>query len=327
MKILVTGGSGFVGRNFSKYFLSKGHSVVNVDNFLSGGGSRPSSEWLENTIGEYLEYNMDCREYFQKNTFENFDLVLHLAAVVGGRLTIERNPLAVADDLSIDSEFWKWASQSKPGHIICFSSSAAYPVRLQSREVRQFLKESDINFDGDLGMPDLTYGWAKLTHEYLGLLASKQYGLNVTTYRPFSGYGEDQSLDYPFPSICVRAIESRDSERMVVWGTGDQSRDFIHIDDVVAGVIATYPKITDGSALNLCTQRLTTFKELARIACESVGYKPEIKGNSDFPEGVFSRGGDASLLKSFGFEAKISIEEGVARAVRFFMAERNQNAK
>jgi nucleoside-diphosphate-sugar epimerase len=325
MKILVTGGSGFVGRNFVKYFLSQGHSVFNIENYLSGGGSRPSSEWLDLSKGEYFEYNMDCREYFQKYPSESYDLALHLAAVVGGRLTIERNPLAVADDLSIDSEFWKWASKSKPHHIICFSSSAAYPVRLQSRIVRQFLKETDINFETDLGMPDLTYGWAKLTHEYLGLLAVKQYGLNVTTYRPFSGYGEDQSLDYPFPSICVRAIESRNSEQIVVWGTGDQSRDFIHIDDVVAGVVATYQKITDGSALNLCTQRLTTFKELARIACDSVGYRPEVKGNSDFPEGVFSRGGDASLLKSYGFEAKITIEQGVDRAVRFFMNERNLN--
>lgn len=326
MKILITGGSGFVGRNFIKHFLSEGHSVVNVDNYLPGGGSRPSSEWLNGTLGDYFEYKMDCREYFQKHPTESYDLVLHLAAVVGGRLTIERNPLAVADDLSIDSDFWKWASHSNPGHVICFSSSAAYPVRLQSREVRKFLKESDINFGEDLGMPDLTYGWAKLTHEYLGLLASKQFGLNVTTYRPFSGYGEDQSLEYPFPSICIRAIEGRNSDQMVVWGTGEQSRDFIHIDDVVAGVIATYPKIKDGSALNLCTQRLTTFKELAKMACNSVGYDPEVKGNSDFPEGVFSRGGDATLLNSYGFEAKITIEEGVDRAVRFFLDERKENA-
>lgn len=325
MKILITGGSGFVGRNFTRHFLSQGHSVVNIDNYLIGGGSLPSGLWLEDLNGEYIEYNMDCREYFQKHPLEAYDLVLHLAAVVGGRLTIERNPLAVAEDLSIDADFWKWASRSKPGHVICFSSSAAYPVRLQSREVRKFLKESDINFDSDLGMPDLTYGWAKLTHEYLGLLASKQYGLNVTTYRPFSGYGEDQSLDYPFPSICIRAIEGRNSNQMVVWGTGDQSRDFIHIDDVVAGVVSTYPKITDGSALNLCTQRLTSFKDLARFACDSVGYNPEILGNSNFPEGVFSRGGDATLLKSFGFEAKITIEEGVARAVRYFMKEGNLN--
>jgi nucleoside-diphosphate-sugar epimerase len=314
MRVLVTGGSGFVGRNFVRYFLQNGDEVVNVDNYIAGGGSGPSEVWLP-TLQGYSEFAMDCREYFRKFSREKFDLVIHLAAVVGGRLTIERNPLAVADDLSIDAEFWKWASIALPGHVICFSSSAAYPVRLQSREIRQFLKESDIDFSGDLGMPDLTYGWAKLTHEYLGRLASVQYGLKVTTYRPFSGYGEDQSMDYPFPSICKRAIENKGSPKMVVWGTGEQSRDFIHIDDVIKAVIATYPQITDGSALNLCTGRLTSFKELARLACNAVGYSPEVVGDVSMPEGVFSRGGDATLLNSHGFRHSISIEEGVQRAI------------
>lgn len=307
-----------MGRNFVKYFLAQSYSVVNVDNYILGGGSKQSSEWLPPHLGEYKEFNIDCRSYFEQFPNEKFDLVFHLAAVVGGRLTIERNPLAVADDLSIDSAFWKWAVNSRPEHIICFSSSAAYPVRLQSRETRQFLKEDDIDFNSDLGMPDLTYGWAKLTHEYLGRLAAKQYGLKVATYRPFSGYGEDQSLDYPFPSICIRALENRLTKKMMVWGTGEQSRDFIHIDDVVKGVVSTYSKITDGSALNLCTQRLTSFRNLAVMAAKAAGYEAEVNGNSSFPEGVFSRGGDSTKLNSFGFNPEITIEAGVARAVNFF---------
>lgn len=317
MKILVTGGSGFVGRNFINRFLALGHDVVNVDNYLMGGGSKPSEFWIT-TRDNYQEFQMDCREYFAQNAKAKFDLVLHLAAVVGGRLTIEGNPLAVADDLSIDAEFWKWASKANPSHIICFSSSAAYPIRLQSREIRQFLRETDIDFDNDLGMPDLTYGWAKLTHEYLGKLASIQYGLNVTTYRPFSGYGEDQSLNYPFPSICKRAVENRGAEKIIVWGTGEQSRDFIHIDDIIDAVLLTYPKIRDGSALNLCTQKLTTFKELAKIACNAAGYSPEIVGDTTKPEGVFSRGGSSELLEKLGFKYRISLEEGVLRTVKYF---------
>jgi GDP-L-fucose synthase len=318
VRILVSGGSGFVGRNFIKYFLANSFSVVNVDNYLAGGGSKQSNDWLPTHSGQYQEFAIDCRHYFEQFPHEKFDLVLHLAAVVGGRITIERNPLAVADDLSIDSAFWKWATTSNPGHIICFSSSAAYPVRLQSGAVKQFLKEDDIDFDSDLGMPDLTYGWAKLTHEYLGRLAAKQYGLKVTTYRPFSGYGEDQSLDYPFPSICIRALENRKTRKIMVWGSGEQSRDFIHIHDVIKGVMSTYPKIIDGSALNLCTQRLTSFKELASLAGKAAGYEAEVSGNSSFPEGVFSRGGDSTKLRNHGFVPEIALETGIARAVNFF---------
>jgi len=66
------------------------------------------------------------------------------------------------------------------------------------------LKEDMISFEGDIGMPDMTYGWAKLTNEYLAQLAYQKHGLKSVCYRPFSGYGEDQDDAYPFPSICRR---------------------------------------------------------------------------------------------------------------------------
>jgi len=78
---------------------------------------------------------------------------------------------------------------------------------------------------------------AKLSGEYLAGFAAKEYGLDVIVYRPFSGYGEDQDLTYPFPSIVRRAV--RRESPFVVWGSGKQLRDFIHIDDVVEAVFVT----------------------------------------------------------------------------------------
>jgi GDP-L-fucose synthase len=317
MKVLMTGGSGFVGRHFVKSFLDLDYDVTNVDNLLPGGGGVSSELWLPSPKKNYREFIFDCREFFERFANEKFDLVLHLAAVIGGRLTIERNPMAVADDLSIDSQFWSWAVKARPSHIICFSSSAAYPVKLQSNEQSVLLKESDIDFNVVVGIPDLTYGWAKLTHEYLAKVAHNQHNLNVTTYRPFSGYGEDQSLDYPFTSICKRAIESSTSGKMKVWGSGLQSRDFIHIDDVVKGVMSTYPKIVNGDALNLCTGKLTTFLDLARLACQAVGFNPTIEGDSSMPQGVYARGGDPKKLAQFGYTSSISIEDGIVRAIDY----------
>ena len=104
-----------------------------------------------------------------------------------------------------------------------------------------------ISFESDLGMPDMSYGWAKLTHEYLAQLAFQKHGIKSVTYRPFSGYGEDQDKAYPFPSICKRVLDNLGAKRLTVWGTGEQMRDFIHIDDCVNGVLATMDKIDDGS--------------------------------------------------------------------------------
>ena len=73
----------------------------------------------------------DCRDCFTDAKNAEFDHVLHLAAMVGGREMIENNSLAVAEDLSIDASFWQWARHAGVGKVICFSSSAAYPVKYQ----------------------------------------------------------------------------------------------------------------------------------------------------------------------------------------------------
>ena len=85
-------------------------------------------------------HKIDCRDWFLANQKTYFDYVLHLAAMVGGREMIENHPISVADDLSIDSFFWQWATKSKPNKIVCFSSSACYPVELQRYNNRTIYK-------------------------------------------------------------------------------------------------------------------------------------------------------------------------------------------
>lgn len=319
MRVLVTGGAGFVGRWFTLELLRTGCDVDCVDNLVPGGGGIHPANWPLGSPLDFQKFSFfeeDARVFLQDRN-EHYDLVIQLAAVVGGRLTIERDPLAVAQDLSIDASYWSWARFARPTHTIAFSSSAAYPVDLQREGATIVLSETDINFEGSLGMPDLSYGWAKLTNEYLALLAHKEYGLQSTVYRPFSGYGEDQDLNYPFASICRRAIEERGSNSFRVWGSGRQGRDFIHISDVVSNVLLTYPKIVDASPVNLSTGRLTTFLELGKMAVREAGYDAEVFGDSTMPEGVFARVGDPQLMHSLGGEIKVQIEEGVHRGVEY----------
>lgn len=320
-KILITGGAGFVGRHFVKHFLDSGDSVYCVDNIVPlTGGIDPEVGWPLFDPRDYKNfyfYKEDCREYFKRVKDNDFDYVLHLAAMVGGREMIEHNPLAVAEDLSIDADYWKWAKKSMPKKTLCFSSSAAYPINLQTKDNYVLLKEDIITFNADVGMPDMSYGWAKLTHEYLARLAFEKHGIKSVTYRPFSGYGEDQDHHYPFPSICKRAIENAGQNVLTVWGSGEQMRDFIHIDDCVRGVLLTMDQIDDGSAVNLSTGIFTSFKDFARIAARYVGYTPEVVGTSNKPEGVFARGGDTEKQRSFNFYPTISFVEGVERGVKY----------
>lgn len=263
----------------------------------------------------FLFYRQDCRDWFRRNQRTEFDCAFHLAAMVGGRLMIEFNPLAVADDLAIDAAYWQWAKSARPGRSVCFSSSAAYPVRLQEDGKYVKLREDMIRFDADIGMPDMSYGWAKLTAEYLARLAFQRNGLCSVCFRPFSGYGEDQDDAYPFPSICKRVLANRGADTVDVWGSGRQMRDFIHIDDCVEGVLGMMQRIDNGDAVNLSTGVFTSFIDLARLAAELAGYHPEIRGRSDRPEGVFARAGDTTKQLSFGFAAGTPLRTGVARAL------------
>ena len=108
-----------------------------------------------------------------------------------------------------------WQSQQK---TLCFSSSAAYPIKYQREGNYVLLREDMIGFDEDIGMPDMSYGWAKLTCEYLARLAYEKHGLKSVCYRPFSGYGEDQDDSYPFPSICKRSARQQGSAKLLRSG-------------------------------------------------------------------------------------------------------------
>jgi GDP-L-fucose synthase len=228
--------------------------------------------------------------------------------------------LAVADDLAIDAEFWQWAKAAQPAKTICFSSSAAYPVSLQREGDHVLLSEDMITFEGDIGMPDMTYGWAKLTCEYLARLAYEKHGLRSVCYRPFSGYGEDQDDAYPFPSICKRAIELRGGSELTVWGSGTQMRDFIHISDCVTGVLTTMDRVDDGDAINLSTGILTSFLDFAAMAADLLGYSPRVTGLSDKPSGVHARGGDTTKQNALGFFPRVEFRAGIQRALEHYGA-------
>ena len=154
----------------------------------------------------------------------------------------------------------------------------------------------------------MTYGWAKLTGEMLASHARAQ-GLTVHIFRPFSGYGSDQALDYPFPSFIARGL--RKADPFEIWGTGNQCRDFIHINDVVAGAEAGCAAGIEAS--NLCSGIPTSFNDLAQIVAKVAGYEPAFQNLPAEPSGVDYRVGDPTLMNTF-YTPQISLAEGIQRA-------------
>lgn len=333
---LVSGACGFVGRNMVQRLAKTTKDKVFMIDDLSIG--RHPSEWLEGFNSKFqgdleildkeerlyfwkgdfrnlLFYMRENPRYIQEKygiEFERFADVFHFAAIVGGRMKIEGDPMMVALDLSIDAEFFYWITQHKPERVLYPSSSAAYPISLQTTEDAVALSEGDIDFKKNLGTPDMTYGWSKLTGEFLAQIAAKHYGVPVVCIRPFSGYGEDQEQTYPVPAIALRAAKKEDP--FEVWGSGKQGRDFVHIDDVLDFIFVLLDNVKDGSAYNIGSGRLTSFLELIDVFTDIAGYKPEVKPLLDKPVGVHSRYANMDLVdKTFGWKPKISLREGMTR--------------
>ena len=286
MRILISGVDGFVGRHFKRVLNTPDNEVVGFD----------------------IKSGVDALDVFQANDGP-FDLVLHCAAVVGGRAKIEGQPMDIAVDLAIDALMFQWALRTRPGRIVYFSSSAAYPTRLQGPVHHRALAEPDIDLD-DVDQPDAVYGWVKLTGEMLARHARAE-GLDVTVVRPFSGYGPDQDLTYPFPSFIDRAV--RRADPFEVWGDGHQVRDWVHIDDVVGATLALVEAGVDGP-VNLATGVGTSMDELAALAMAAAGHDAPVEHHLDAPVGVAHRVGDpAGMLR--WFTPRWTVEAGVADAV------------
>lgn len=309
MRALVTGAAGFVGWNMVGELEQRGWWVDAID-------IRP--------FGSVIEV-VDALDFFRTNR-TRYDLAIHCAAVIGGRAAIDGSPLSVGTNLALDCWYFRWLERSRTPRAVYFSSSAAYPTELQDAEyhdryvesvrdrVRRLtlgyrLSESDISLNV-MRRPDQTYGLAKLCGEVLAEYAEAE-GTRVTIVRPFSGYGEDQALDYPFPSFIDRA--RRRADPFEIWGDGEQVRDWVHVSDVVGATLAAVEQDVQGP-VNICTGRPMSFNELAKLVCAEAGYSPAFRHLTAKPSGVHYRVGDPTKLLSF-YEPKTTLEEGIRRAL------------
>ena len=281
---MVTGHLGFIGRRVHAALEHAGYDVFGVD--IAHG------------------HQNDACLYFLRAS-RHYDLVVHCAAVVGGRALIEESPLAHAANLRIDAALFQWAERTRPGRVVYVSSVAAYPVSLQYGDHR--LREDDVNLDGPLWGPDQLYGWAKLTGE---LLATRST-IPVSVPRPFTVYGEDQAPVHPFADLAAQVREHRDP--VTVWGSGNQVRDFIHVEDVAGAILAMAEQGIDGP-VNVCSGSPVSLRDLIGMMGAAVGYSPGIKTLPEKPEGLPYRVGDPGKLHEF-YVPRIPLKQGIARGL------------
>ena len=271
LKILVTGSAGFLGGHTCRYMQERGHTVTGID--------------IDKNIFEYGLQD------------EEFDVLFHFAAFVGGRKGIDSNLYRITKNIELDRQVIKWA-ESHVGKIIYPSSCAAYPKHLQTQHGTPMSEDMVGGETFDM------YGMSKLAAECMLKFAN----IKSHIMRPFTIYGPGQSMDYPLPAIIHRAKQGECS----VWGSGTQVRDWVHIDDALR-VFEYLVHREEPIVLNIGTGIPLTFKEVAQIIYKEVhgDYSLNLKTQSNEPEGAGYRYADITLLKGLGLEPKIGLAEGI----------------
>ena len=307
MKILITGAAGFLGRHFAAFHFGRNDTVHGIDDLSSPHATWGPGNNIAGDAGSFFDGWDDAIR-------NDYDLVYHFAAPVGGREKIEGDPLFNAGSLRLDASLFRWASTHGRGSVIVYpSSSAVYPTWMQEKAAVTPLREDDFHpEDTQWGAPDEVYGLSKMVGEVLAWKAAT-YGVNTLCIRPFSGYGEDQSQEYPVPSIARRAARKEDP--LIVWGSGQQARDFIHVDDLVRATVSRVDYGVYGfNAMNICTGEFHTFNQIAAMCAREAGYEPTIENLEGKPQGVSKRFGDPSRMLEY-WRPEVMLQEGLRRVV------------
>ena len=315
-RILVTGGAGMIGSNLVKGLLAAGHRVTVVDNLWRG-----KLEYLHDQGRPVLdlERNFFRRDLSEPRSLEGLldevDLVYHLADVVAGIDYVFKNQGAIfRQNMLINSNVIEAVRRapSLQGYIYV-GTACSFPMHLQSGVDARPLKESDQY----PAAPESAYGWSKLMGEYEALLLEQETGMPVSILSLHNVYGSP--CDYGaersqvLPSLIRKAIEYPDSQ-FKVWGSGNQGRAFIHVDDVVAALKLAMQRGLGQGVIQIGPTGCTTIRQIAEIITKISGKDIPILYDLSKPEGDRGRSADCTkALEVLGWSPQVPLSDGIQR--------------
>ena len=310
-RVIVTGGAGFLGSHVCRKLKESGYHHVH--------SPRSSDYDLVDNESVKTLYR-DCKP----------DIVIHLAARVGGIGANKQYPgRFFYDNLMMGVQMMEQGRLANIEKFVAVGTICAYP------------KFSPIPFkEEDLwnGYPEETnapYGLAKKMLLVQAQAYRQQYGFNAIYLLPVNLYGPGDDFDPEYSHVipalikkCVDAVKLGSSE-IVLWGTGNPTREFIYVEDAAEAIILATEKYNKSAPVNIGTGVEITIRDLADLVARLTGYKGQIVWDASKPDGQPRRRVDTSRAQSeFGFTARTNFEEGLRRTIESYLSrETPQRAK
>lgn len=303
-KVLVTGGAGFIGSHLVDELVSRGYKVVVLDNFWSGRMENVSQH-LKSDAFKLVDGDVRDKRVV-RDAMNGVDAVMHLAALIDVERSVN-NPFETHDvNVTGTLNILKEAVRKNIKRFVYASSTAVYG------EVNPL----PLNEDSP-PKPISPYAASKASAECYCRAFYKSYGLETVTLRYFNVYGPRQELN-PYSGVIAKFLKNASSgEPLVVYGDGEQTRDFICINDVVDATILALEKggLTD-ETFNVCTGKPITINELTQIVKEVTGKDLQIVYDKPRKGDLKNNYGDpAKAEEILGFKAKVTLKKGLERFV------------
>jgi nucleoside-diphosphate-sugar epimerase len=321
VRVLVTGGASFIGSHLVDALVAKGAHVRVVDN-LSSGRRENLAAHIEQGAIELLEGDL-LDPGVADRAIRGVGIVFHLAADHGGRGYVDLHQAACASNLLLDGIVFHACRKAGVGKVVYASSGCVYPNHLQTDVSRSLFLTEDM-----VGPPfdaDNMYGWAKLMGELTLKAYGKDWGLKSVSCRYFTVYGDRGHENHAVLAMVARAFVGQDP--FVVWGNGEQIRNWTHVSDIVSGTMLAAERIDDGTAVNLGTMERTSVIDAVHEVLRATGHQATIEFHPEMPTGPLNRVADNALARRLlDWEPQVKFMDGLHRTIEWYFASKQREA-
>lgn len=298
-KIVVTGGAGFLGQHVIANLKERGYS--NIFTPLSS------------------EFDLRVRGNCEK-IVQDADIVIHLAAQIGGIGFIQERPGEIFyNNIIMGVELMEASRKMGVKKYVSIGTVCEYP-----QVIPMPFKEEDLwkGYPEEVTAP---YGWAKKMAIVQGKAYWQQYHFKAIHLIPVNLYGPGDNFDkasaHVIPALIRKVLEAKraNSPTVSIWGSGKATREFLYVEDAADGIVLATDNYDQIEPINLGTGEETSIRQVTETIMELLNFKGSIVWDTSKPDGQPRRQISVEKAKQFGFEAKVSLKDGLTKTIEWYL--------
>ncbi|MHA1268789.1 MAG: NAD-dependent epimerase/dehydratase family protein [Candidatus Helarchaeota archaeon] len=303
LTILVTGAAGFIGSSLIDKLLKYNNEIIGIDNLITGNFDN-LSDAIKNPKFKFIKGNICNENIFNKLKNIQFDIVFHQAAIVSVSKSLENPIFTNINNVSGTLNLLEFARKKNIEKFIYASSSSVYGESTKLPKVVSMITK-----------PISPYGVSKLTGECYTYAYYKSYGLKTVSLRYFNVYGPRQAYNNYSGVITIFFNRVMTDKAPIIFGTGEQTRDFTYIDDVIdANILAALNKGIEGKVFNVAYGKQISISDLANKIITLLNKKLKPIYQDPRPGDILHSLADISETKQYlNYTPKYNIDIGLKK--------------